>query len=55
MSRVTWVEHCLPGDDLVARLGLARRRDLAVEVANRPGLDEAALRRSGVSVTTVQA
>jgi len=52
---LTWLEHALPGDALAQRLALARRLGLALEVANRPGLDPRALRSARAPIVTLQA
>jgi hypothetical protein len=48
------VEHCLPGAPH-ERLALARRLDLALEVADRDGTDLESIAASGLAVATVQA
>jgi hypothetical protein len=52
---LAYVEHCLPGADAGERLRLARGHGLALEVANREGLEVERLRASGVVICTVQA
>lgn len=52
---LAYVEHCLPGADVGERLRLARRHDLALEIANRQGLEVERLRGSGAVICTVQA
>lgn len=52
---LAYVEHCLPGTRAEERLALAGRLGLALEVANRDGLDRGLLRRRGLPITTVQA
>lgn len=55
MSTLAYVEHCLPAPDTAGRLALAREHGLALEVANRPGTDFAALRASGLECAAVHA
>lgn len=51
---LAYVEHCLPGD-AAGRLALARRLDLALEVAARDGAELDAVAASGLAIATVQA
>lgn len=53
--RVAYVEHCLPAPDEAARLALARRHGLALEVANRIGRDLGPVLDSGLDVVTLEA
>ncbi len=52
---LAYVEHSLPGETPEARIETARRIGLALEVANRNGIDRAALGRCGITIVTVQA
>jgi hypothetical protein len=52
---LTYTESSLPGAGREERFASAREHRLALEVANDGGLDEEALRRSGLRVATVQA
>jgi hypothetical protein len=54
LPELAYVEHALPGSP-AERLELARRLDLALEVAHRPETDVEAIGRSGLRVATVQA
>lgn len=51
--KLAYVAHQLTGDSVDARLALARRLDLALEVADGPELETCA--RSGLEITTLQA
>ncbi|MEE8104993.1 MAG: TIM barrel protein [Planctomycetota bacterium] len=55
MTRLAYVEDCLPGETTAERLRFAERHALPLEVACRPELDVAAVAASGLEVVTVQA
>jgi sugar phosphate isomerase/epimerase len=52
---LAYVEHCLPGSTTETRVRLARDHGLALEVANRNGLDPEAARSWGVPVVSLEA
>lgn len=53
--RLAYVEHCLPGSTIEERLQLAWEHGLALELANRGGLDPGPILRAGFEVVTLQA